>query len=597
MISSGTETVSFATAPLQGHKVTLLLQHAERNFVEPLNPGIWVTVGRSEPSQIVIPSGRLSRSHARFRCSESGSDVTVEDLDSKNGTLLNGQPIVEGILRAGDSLTMGDVVASLHVFEPRAASQVEGMTHGRFVTLLEAEVIRTRELGTRAALALLWHPTQNPESYLPWLKPLLRPSDSLALYSNQHVEVLLSDTDSKRIVNWSAQLSSRGVRVGLALLPGMAADAHELLGGAQQALARSTRQQSIVYAASEQPPTEAESDLLVASELMSNLLETVERAARSDIPVLLEGETGTGKELIARRLHDASARSAGPLKTLNCGALNRNLLESTLFGHEKGAFTGAAQQKKGLFEQAEGGSIFLDEIGELPLEAQASLLRVVENKVVTRLGSSQELPVNVRLLAASHRNLELMTEQGQFRQDLWFRLNAVTLNVPPLRERPEDIPLLARFFLKRAAHSSKRSGLSLDSAALELLMAYQWPGNVRELRNEMDRAAVIGSTAEIGVHDLSDRLRSGASKKLRAPLPILETDPISNGPNKPTLKPNLTQALRPQMLAHEHELLVASLEACDWNQTLAAQYLDLPRRTLVHKLRQHGIRKPIPPAR
>ncbi len=334
-----------------------------------------------------------------------------------------------------------------------------------------------------------------------------------------------------------------------------------------------------------------ESGVVADSVSLGKLMELVRRVADSIIPVLIFGETGTGKEVVARAIHEHSPRARAPWLAVNCAALPPQLVESTLFGHERGAFTGADRQKKGLFEEAHGGTLFLDEIGELPLAAQASLLRVLETKAVTRVGGTREIPVDARIVAASHRRLESMCAQGTFRQDLLFRLNVVTLVVPPLREHPEDIDGLAQLFLERAARANQRQLVSLSQAARDLLYEYPWPGNVRELRNEIERAVVVCRSQSIRPEDLSDRLReqttsteSSLTEQTTAP-PAAEAAEDVPVPDEAE-----GQSLRDRMQAFERRVILEALERSGGNQTLAAKDLQMPRRTLVHKIRLHQIK-------
>jgi transcriptional regulator with GAF, ATPase, and Fis domain len=245
--------------------------------------------------------------------------------------------------------------------------------------------------------------------------------------------------------------------------------------------------------------------LLGRSQRMREVFALLERAAPSDLTVLVRGETGTGKELVARALHQASGRSEHPLVVQDCSAIPRELIESTLFGHEKGAFTGATDKKIGCFEQAEGGTIFLDEVGELDIALQPKLLRVLESRTIKRLGGTKEIPVNVRVVAATNRDLRKMVSQGTFREDLYYRLSVVSVELPALRERPEDIPLLVESFLSEAA--KRRFGnlsrtFRVASEAMRRLQAYSWPGNVRELRNTVERAASLAEGTELGLADM-----------------------------------------------------------------------------------------------
>ena len=345
---------------------------------------------------------------------------------------------------------------------------------------------------------------------------------------------------------------------------------------------------------------------VVASQAMLRIFSTIERVASSVVPVLILGETGTGKEIVARTIHERSSRSTQPFRCVNCGGLAETLVESTLFGHEKGAFTGAMGQKLGVFEAAHRGTVFLDELGELPLSAQASLLRVLESKCITRLGAVDEIPVDVRILAATHRDLERMCEAGQFRWDLYYRLNVISLILPPLRHRPEDVPPLVDRFMRAAARANERPVRGFSPSALARLSAYSWPGNVRELKNVVERAVVIASGDWVDVEDLPAALHicgsesdERFSKDTRAVESsrgdrsnIVEEDSVDAGEVTEDLSPfEPILDYKTQMQHAERRVLLAALHRTELNQTEAAKLLRMPLRTLVHKISALGLRE------
>ncbi|WP_063748767.1 sigma 54-interacting transcriptional regulator [Chondromyces apiculatus] len=333
---------------------------------------------------------------------------------------------------------------------------------------------------------------------------------------------------------------------------------------------------------------------LVAGAGMRPLLARAERAATARIPVLVQGETGTGKEMLARYVHERGPRHEGPLICVNCGAISASLVESHLFGHEKGAFTGAVQPQKGVFEEANGGTLFLDELGELPLAAQATLLRVLESGRITRVGSAREIPVDVRVIAATHRDLKAMSLAGKFREDLYFRLNGVTLVVPPLRERKEEIEPLAEHFLRLANEANGRAVRGIQEETFEALRRYPWPGNVRELRHAIAQAVVLTTSDEISVADLPRAVRDAAPLREAAQFDdtvaddeaaaALEEGGVAHGPSG--------AGYRSRMLQKERGVLLSALEAAGWNKTKAAQDLQMPLRTLVHKVKTFGLVRP-----
>ena len=322
--------------------------------------------------------------------------------------------------------------------------------------------------------------------------------------------------------------------------------------------AENLRLKKSIDSASAPPP------LLGRSAVMKKVAEMVETVAPSDATVLIVGESGTGKELVARAIHAGSGRRYNPMVVVNCGALPEGTLESELFGHEAGAFTGARARHKGKFEAAEGGTVFLDEIGEVSPKVQVDLLGVLEEKVVTRLGGNTPIPVDFRIVAATNRDLPAMVKEGTFREDLFWRLNVFTMEIPPLRERREDIPVLAEHFLDRFAQAMSRKPLALSPATLEVLESYPWPGNVRELQNAIERAVVIGSGPQVEPEDLPVHITSAPS-----------------GPGGGTLA------------AAERGHIQAVLDAQGWNITQAARTLEIDRVTLYNKIRKYGLKKPV----
>ena len=369
---------------------------------------------------------------------------------------------------------------------------------------------------------------------------------------------------------------------------------------------------------------------------MQHLYRLVDNVAQSNITVIVRGETGVGKEVVSEEIHKRSARANGPLVKLNCAALPEQLLEGELFGYERGAFTGATQAKAGLIESADGGTLFLDEIGEMPLATQAKLLRVVESREVMRLGSLRPKTVDVRFVAATHRDLEEMVARGQLRQDLYYRLAGVSLVVPPLRERVEEIPKLATDFVGRFCAEARRPAIPISGYAMTVLKSYAWPGNVRELRNVIERAVVFCKGTAIAPEHLGlplDRL-SRPPGRLSAPMP----PPIPAAPDPPpaphghamsplpyggatafgatgiglpeTVPPGMRQtapmpapahastlafgssSLPDEMEALERQRILDALAKCGGNQTQAAELLGISRRTLLRRLDDYAVPRP-----
>jgi two-component system, NtrC family, response regulator AtoC len=314
----------------------------------------------------------------------------------------------------------------------------------------------------------------------------------------------------------------------------------------------------------------AKRQVIAESHAMRELLTFVKRVATSEaISILIEGENGTGKDLIAKTLHYQSQRQAEPFLAINCAAIPETLLESELFGYEKGAFTDARSQKRGLFELADKGTLFLDEIGEMPLSLQAKLLRVLEDQVFRRLGGLRDIHVDLRIIAATNKNLREAVKEGAFRQDLYYRLNVIQLVVPPLRERPQDILPMARFFIEHYNAKFKRQVDGISPEAETLLLTHHWPGNVRELRNAIERAMILEDTGYIQVQSLPIAVRGeGAVPVAGARLPAFD----GNGPMP--------------LLEQERQLLVQALEKTGGNQSQAARLLCITRDTLRYKMKK-----------
>jgi len=309
-------------------------------------------------------------------------------------------------------------------------------------------------------------------------------------------------------------------------------------------------------------------ELLGASPAMKEVYDLLERVGESESTVLVSGESGTGKELVARALHRRSKRSAGPFVAINCAAMPEQLLESELFGHTKGAFTDARSARPGLFVQAKGGTIFLDEIGDMPVGLQPKLLRALQERTVRPVGGDTETPIDVRVVAASNRDLETAIEERKFREDLYYRINVIHVELPPLRARGADVLLLATHYLQHFAAQSQKEVRSLDAEAAEKLSAYAWPGNVRELANCMERAVALTRNESIGIGDLPEKIRSYRTSHVL----VAATDPSELVP----------------MEEVEKRYILRVLEAVGGNKTLAAQVLGLDRKTLYRKLDRYG---------
>jgi DNA-binding NtrC family response regulator len=386
------------------------------------------------------------------------------------------------------------------------------------------------------------------------------------------------DREQAREVAEKAIAGTAGARAGLAMCPSDAVDADSILLAARSA-ARRAAPGCVAQAAEAATVIELGSRrVLVADPGVTRLYALLERLASSELTVLITGETGVGKENAAYAVHHWSKRK-GEFFPVNCAAIGpESLVDSELFGHEKGAFTGATAAKAGLFESAAGGTVFLDEVGELPLAIQAKLLRALENKKITRLGDSRERTIDVRLVAATHRSLEAEVAAGRFRQDLFFRLSHATIHLPPLRDRRNEIPLLARALLTDACARSGRPAMTISPATMQVLLTHTWPGNVRELRNTMEYVMAAAPDDTVEPLDLPAKL--GGS----------ELTPTTSAP--PAEPPAAGTTFRPiaeELKELERRRMTEALAAAGGVKTRAAQLIDMPIRTFTLKLKQYGL--------
>jgi transcriptional regulator with PAS, ATPase and Fis domain len=319
---------------------------------------------------------------------------------------------------------------------------------------------------------------------------------------------------------------------------------------------------------------------------MRKLYALIERVRDTDVPILVTGESGTGKEMVARAVHIAGPRAKQPFLGVNCGAIPANLLESELFGHVRGAFTGAERDRKGLFREAENGSILLDEIGEMPQKMQAGLLRVLQERTVRPVGGAKEEPCSARVIAATNRELSQMVAEGTFREDLFYRLHVIELKIPPLRERAEDIPALIDHFLTLFSARHKRDRKTIERAAVRRLQSFEWPGNVRQLEHVLLNAWLLSESNEITTEDLdlpTTHIRAVAPTAASAS--ATSAEPRASASATSTVRARTQEEYRDA----EKEKILAALTRCSWNRVQAAKLIGLPRRTFYRRLKEYGI--------
>jgi two-component system, NtrC family, response regulator AtoC len=534
-----------------------------------------VTIGRSHKSTVLVEDPVASRDHARIAIGSKDGVITlsVEDTGSANGTRVRDVEIPRGLptpIVPGETILVGSTVIMVVPTRPHAGPRRMWL-HTYFQARLDDECARAAETKTPFALVRLRF-----SGAAPWFKvwPVLMRNlmspNGVAAYGPKDYELLILGASvveaGSLLERLATEFRAEGLeaRWALAWYPQNGLTGEALMSFANTSLKGPTGR----------PPSSE--GISTDSAAMRRVREMAARVASSALSVIIQGETGVGKDVLARLIHQTSPRAQKPFLALNCAGLSETLLESELFGHVKGAFTGATGAKKGLFECAEGGTVFLDEIGDMPLSVQARLLRVIETREVRPLGAVESHSVNVRFLAATHKDLDAAIENGTFRQDLRFRLDGMTLTVPALRDRVDEIPTLAQTFLAEAAREMARAPApAISEAAFAALAGHEWKGNIRELKNVVERALVLCDGNEI--------------------LPEhLDLQPPTSSPGR-SLRGETTSRLRtleatampwagdPTLVA-ERRRIEEALSDQAGNQTRAAKLLGISRRTLVAKL-------------
>jgi two-component system, NtrC family, response regulator AtoC len=548
----------------------------------PLPPAGELVIGRDADCDVRIEDPSVSRRHAVVR---AGEVMTVEDLGSSNGTFVRGERLAANapaVIAVNEIVTIGAIAVVVQA-SARAARQRTLWSHGYFELRLAEECTRA-ERGNGKFGLLRVRGSGLTDAAVDALSSALRDVDVVGTYAPDEWEVMLLDADPdevRRVANL-VRAALPGARIAQANYPGDGRDAWTL---AAAATARLSDAPAV-------PATAGEAAYVTAAVgPMRAVLDLVERIAVGDISVLVLGETGVGKEVVAEWIHQRSRRAGKPLLKLNCAALPEALLESELFGYERGAFTGAVAAKPGLLEQATGGTVFLDEIGELPAGTQAKLLRVIEQRELLRVGALRARAIDVRFIAATHRDLEAAITTGRFREDLYFRLAGVTVSVPPLRARPDELLPLINRFAARAAAALDRSPPRISPDAIALLQRYRWPGNIRELRNVIDRATLLADGVIEPHHLPEDRMSrpavvAPAEDGGAAPAPPGAAT-AAGGDDK-----DKAASLRERSDALARAAIEDALAKTGGNQTEAARLLGIARRTLTNKLNQFGFDRP-----
>jgi two-component system, NtrC family, response regulator AtoC len=576
----------------------ILTASAEGLFVSiPLSSPHTLLIGRASGCELRLDAPGVSRKHAQLTI---GQQFIIRDLNSTNGVFVRGKaipPDTDSVIEPGDLIEIGSVV--LVVRKPLHTSPpCRIWTHGYFEGRIDEECARARHQHTSFSVLHLTCTTfETSETIEKILAQYIQSPHVLARYAPHRYEILFLDmgpeqalAHSQPLIDNLAQQHIR-VRSGWASFPEHGHTAEHLVAHASAGVQTGTS--SSTWMALPDATNSA----------MEQLHDLVARVAPSNISVLILGETGVGKEVCAERIHTLSTRKNQPFLRLNCTALTESLLESELFGHERGAFSGAFQTKRGLLESAHRGTVFLDELGDLPLSIQVKLLRVLEERKFRRVGSVDLREVDVRFIAATNRNLETDVVHGNFRQDLYFRINGVTLNIPPLRERMSELQPLVRQFIEEAC---QRDGLafrpSISPSTLPYLMRYHWPGNIRELRNVVHRAVLLCGSQPITPEHLP-------LEKMQATLPFSmsrmpqvftkqqtsshqQEDLQSTISPPPISTPFFEDSPTHKTSIQEKKRILEALELCAGNQTRAARMLGISRGTLVSRLDVYGIARP-----
>jgi DNA-binding NtrC family response regulator/pSer/pThr/pTyr-binding forkhead associated (FHA) protein len=545
--------VDVQIVPRLGKRVYLLVRDDEGTRVVDVPEGRTILFGRTPDAGVRIDDTRASRRHAQVQ--RVGEEIVVTDLGSRNGTKVNGRRLRDesATVTGGDVIRIGGTEAIVATAEGRSHGTEGDHVGGR----LDGEIARVVKTGGRATLARIDIDLEIHEDPLASIAERLGSMDLVEERGEGEYAVLLEEDDSNVAQERLRAVEAPGIVVTWVRIPDQGTRAADLWartrGGATEAVVTDTGE-----------------GVVVADASMVEVFELGRKLAAVQTTVLILGETGVGKEVIAEQIHRWSDRASSPFVRLNCASLPETLLESELFGHERGAFTGADRRKIGYMEAAQGGTLFLDEIGELPLTVQVKLLNVLENREVRRLGGTQELPIDVRVISATHRDLQAEVQASRFREDLFYRLSAFTLNVPPLRERQAEIALLAEMFARDASRRAHRDPPTIDGTALAALVRHPWPGNVRELRNAMEHAVVLADQGRIGIEHLPESIR-----RRDAALP--------SSPSGVSVKDKLASL--------EKRSLEEALRAENGNQTRAAKRLGLSRRALIYKMEKYGLKR------
>ncbi len=602
----------------------LLVFQDDRSWMVQLPEEGSVVIGRADDVDLQLPGKAVSRRHARLTLKDGVAQVV--DLDSQNGVWVNGERInAARTLSSGDSVSISETSLIYHANSPpRPVMRRRALDSEHFRERVLEELERAHRFARELVLVILL-PSEgvDPQRFEELLTSVVRLIDvaSVDHHPVDHTAqfyVLMPETGAADAAAAVARISRElaavdpRMRVGYACSPADGSDLDSLFTSARDAARVAVRGEARAATATSRAFELGDVEVVVAEPSMIRLYALIERLAASSLPVLITGETGTGKEVAASAIHYWSARKDGPFVTLNCAALQEGLVESELFGHERGAFTGAVSSKPGLLEAGSGGTVFLDEIGELTASAQAKLLRVLETKRVMRVGDVREREIDIRIVAATHHDIEQEARVGRFRQDLFFRLSGATVWLPPLRDRPRELPQLARSLLRNACAKVGRPTLEISVGAMRYLARHRWPGNIRELRNVMEYMAATVPGDVLEADHLDERIgrkitgRPVSSRTSRADQATARVNvtPTSSPAStqapppapepKPEPEPEPRKTFRPiaeEVRELEIRRMSEALAATGGVQTQAANLIDMPLRTFVNKLKRYGLKR------
>ena len=566
-----TEQESRNDGPSAHPRLYLLVMAPDRFQTIPIQEYAQVTIGRAPEADVRVDDPMVSRVHVRIHV---GANLEVEDLGSVNGVRVRGERVTGRVqVQLGEAITLGSTVV---IVQRRLHESPTSRlwSHAYFVARLE-EACESRQ--AFAVLRLSLPEGAKWETVVPAIAASLDdPRHTLAGYGPNEYELLLPELSPgpahALVAALAERLSEIGVspRTGLALYPIDGSSPERLIDIANRRLAATNGSDGALA-------------LPTYGVAMKRAYDLARRVAPTSISVLILGETGVGKEVIASFIHKSSERASQPLLAINCAGLSESLIESELFGHEKGAFTGATNSKHGLLESANGGTVFLDEIGELSLNNQAKLLRVIETREVFPLGATRPRPIDVRFISATNRELEDEVSRRRFRQDLFFRLSGVCIQLPPLRERTDEIEALAELFLIEGGRNYNRKVPRMSAEVRQLIREYSWPGNIRELRNVFDRALVVCDDDVLRPEHLSVS-------------PTRSMRPVAVAPGAGQPSENELDSIRRSTLeavaSDERQRIMEAMVRHGGNQSRAARALGISRGTLINRLIVYGIPRP-----